>query len=405
MWRTISEKDKLVYQERAADSRKAHEEAMQAYFASRTLQDRVLEEKQVLLKRQLRPNAKRARLPRDPRVPRRPVTAYSLFVADKGKGIASETGESPIKIVSQQWKALSEEERKPYTEKANLLRQEYYEAINSLDEESGLSQRNIKNRLSHFLRKTAAHEKEKIVVDLAAIPSRRRQAHKEEREQHALATERNLEREQAKKTRAEQKLEREQDTQRAPILAAGDGRTENAAPVEGNSGVGSNREQATPDSKAPSTPPSAYLLFIKDSRVLKGKHVPGQDNPLVVKSRMWKALSEEEKKPYQEKSEQFKKEYQEAMKEYKAKRAVDAQADAQVDMDDEPPLSSSITNEQTGAFRLYSDSNRAYVQASTEAQAQPPSKRSEFVQQQLEEMWRTASDEERQVNFFISVVM
>ncbi|XP_022762442.1 high mobility group B protein 7-like [Durio zibethinus] len=103
---------------------------------------------------------------KDPNAPKRPPTAFFLFMDDFRKsykeanpdakgvtGVAKEGGEK--------WKSMSEEEKKPYIDKAAELKAEYEKALeeannadNENEEEEGGSEK-----------ETSASEKEKEVLD------------------------------------------------------------------------------------------------------------------------------------------------------------------------------------------------------------------------------------------------
>jgi len=72
------------------------------------------------------------------------------------------------------------------------------------------------------------------------------------------------------------------------------------------------------DKDIPPKPLSAYFLFNKEHRAKVREDHAGEPAPTIVKvlSQMWKALTEEEKKVYQEKAACMNQEYQDYMKKH-----------------------------------------------------------------------------------------
>jgi hypothetical protein len=78
--------------------------------------------------------AKKARKMKDPNAPKRPLTAYFLYVAEVRPDVVEEIGKSDIAAVGKKcgemWRNLSEEEKSKYIETANELKAEYQEEMN-----------------------------------------------------------------------------------------------------------------------------------------------------------------------------------------------------------------------------------------------------------------------------------
>ncbi|KAI8607227.1 hypothetical protein BC830DRAFT_1159288 [Chytriomyces sp. MP71] len=73
------------------------------------------------------------------------------------------------------------------------------------------------------------------------------------------------------------------------------------------------------DPDEPTRSPSGYLLFLKEKGFLSAKRVPGALNPAAVAGKEWKALTETQKKPYNDKALELKKVYEAAKAQYEKK--------------------------------------------------------------------------------------
>merc|ERR1712098_177190 len=70
---------------------------------------------------------------KDPNAPKRPASAYFLYVAEVRQDVVEELGKSDIaavgKKMGEMWRDLSEEEKSKYIETANELKAEYQENL------------------------------------------------------------------------------------------------------------------------------------------------------------------------------------------------------------------------------------------------------------------------------------
>jgi hypothetical protein len=80
-------------------------------------------------RKESRPATKRTR--KDPDAPKRPATAYTLFVAENRSRHAKDgmTAQAVMKEVAAAWKALSEEGRRPYSARADVAKTDYQKLL------------------------------------------------------------------------------------------------------------------------------------------------------------------------------------------------------------------------------------------------------------------------------------
>eukprot|EP00887_Chlorella_sp_A99_P002324 scaffold10.g2324.t1 len=66
---------------------------------------------------------------KDPNAPKRPQSAYFIFMNENREKIKKENPEATFgqigKIAGEQWKALSDKEKEPYTKKAEKDKERY----------------------------------------------------------------------------------------------------------------------------------------------------------------------------------------------------------------------------------------------------------------------------------------
>ncbi|KAJ4877493.1 High mobility group B protein 7 [Raphanus sativus] len=97
------------------------------------------------------PKAKRVRKGKDEKKssasnnkPKRPLTAFFIFMSDFRKTFKEENPSSSVKDVAKQggekWKSLTEEEKKVYLDKAAELKAEYNKSLESNDADEELSE-------------------------------------------------------------------------------------------------------------------------------------------------------------------------------------------------------------------------------------------------------------------------
>merc|ERR1711937_951516 len=105
---------------------------------------------------------------RDPERPKRPLTGFLRFVAEKRKSEPDVKATALLKKASEQWKAMSEVECKPYNQSYELEKARYAEELKAYKasgkEEAWKSRVGIKTDAEKAAEKAAAKEKEKAAA-------------------------------------------------------------------------------------------------------------------------------------------------------------------------------------------------------------------------------------------------
>jgi len=132
MWKEIGEEAKKTYQEKAAAAKSKYDEAMEEYkktpeYAAH--QARVKEAKQ---EAKLKDSKKKFR--KDENAPKRPLSAYFIWMNEVGRpAFVAKNPDADIKSIGkalgEQWKGMSDKDRKPYQDKADNAKSEYQTAL------------------------------------------------------------------------------------------------------------------------------------------------------------------------------------------------------------------------------------------------------------------------------------
>ncbi|KAJ3383452.1 high mobility group box 3 [Chytriomyces hyalinus] len=134
LWRAAPEAEKKKYQALAEASKVAHAKALAAYTAKRSPEDVILDSRRRALQVKLNPNRGRARVTRDPNAPKRPASAYILFL----KTLNLKGGRESIKEAATKWKALSAAAKQPFTTQAAKLAETYKVEKDAYDKKNGV---------------------------------------------------------------------------------------------------------------------------------------------------------------------------------------------------------------------------------------------------------------------------
>ncbi|KAJ3064971.1 hypothetical protein HDU98_011643 [Podochytrium sp. JEL0797] len=152
MWRALSETEKEPFETKAKASTEAYQTAHTAYLATRTPQDEYLEQTRHSLLSSLNPSKKRAKVAKNPDEPRRPDTAYQLFLKDRG---FMGKGAEGLKDGGAAWKEASDEETQVYHAQAEKLKDAYEDQIDAYLETHDVTQ--FKKSLSRKTKKELEH--------------------------------------------------------------------------------------------------------------------------------------------------------------------------------------------------------------------------------------------------------
>merc|ERR1719412_1962709 len=133
---------KAPYDKKAADAKNAYEKAMHEFKAQGGVAGSKRKEKADARKDLLEKRAKkRARQERDADKPKRPQTAYWLWLGENRAALVKEAGTAigPVvaKLGGEKWKALSAKLKAPFEKQAADQKAEYDKAIKEYKEKKG----------------------------------------------------------------------------------------------------------------------------------------------------------------------------------------------------------------------------------------------------------------------------
>ncbi|KAJ3230945.1 high mobility group box 3 [Chytriomyces hyalinus] len=155
LWRAASDAEKKKYQALADASKDSHAKALAAYTAKRSPEDVILDSRRRALKMRLNPNKSHARVTGDPNAPKRPASAYILYMKKSGlKG-----GKESLKEVAAKWKGLSAATKQPFTTEAAKLLEAYKVEKAAYDKKNGVEQ--LRKEISKDLAKAVRVPKKK----------------------------------------------------------------------------------------------------------------------------------------------------------------------------------------------------------------------------------------------------
>eukprot|EP00695_Tsukubamonas_globosa_P003436 TRINITY_DN631_c0_g1_i4.p2 TRINITY_DN631_c0_g1~~TRINITY_DN631_c0_g1_i4.p2 ORF type:complete len:140 (-),score=64.84 TRINITY_DN631_c0_g1_i4:231-590(-) len=88
---------------------------------------------------------KRTKATKDPNAPKKPLSAYMFFCADKRPEVKEEQPDlkppQVLKALGEKWREISEEDKKPYEKKAEEDKKRYAEALEEYEAGKGLQGR------------------------------------------------------------------------------------------------------------------------------------------------------------------------------------------------------------------------------------------------------------------------
>ncbi|KAJ3264294.1 exp1-like protein [Chytriomyces hyalinus] len=134
LWRAAPEAEKKKYQALAEASKVTHAKALAAYTAKRSPEDVILDSRRRALQVKLNPNRGRARVTGDPNAPKRPISAYILFI----KTLNLKGGRESIKEAAAKWKALPAAAKQPFITQAAKLAETYKVEKDAYDKKNGV---------------------------------------------------------------------------------------------------------------------------------------------------------------------------------------------------------------------------------------------------------------------------
>merc|ERR1719412_1567542 len=141
-WKGLQAAQKAPYEKKAADAKNAFEKAMEEFkaqggVAGSRRKDEADARKELLDKRA----KKRARLERDADKPKKPQTAYWLWLAENRAALAKEAGTALGSVVAklggERWKKLDAKLKAPFETQAAEKKSEYDRALKEYKERKG----------------------------------------------------------------------------------------------------------------------------------------------------------------------------------------------------------------------------------------------------------------------------
>ncbi|KAL1326455.1 hypothetical protein HN51_036555 [Arachis hypogaea] len=273
-WKTVSAEEKKPYEEKYNAEKEAYMEVM-AKEKRETEALKLLEEDQKqkmameLLEQymQFRQEAekettKKNKKEKDPLKPKHPMSAYILFTNDRRAALVAENKSvvEVAKITGEEWKNMTEEQKRPYEEMANKKKEQYVQEMEAY--------------------KQRKHEE-------AANLMKEEEEHMKLQKQEALQLLKKKEKTEIliKKTKQKKKQ---------------------------------NKEDKNSDPNRPKRPPSSFLLFSKEARKALQEERPGINistlNALI--SLKWQELSEEERQIWNGKASEAMEVYKKELEEY-----------------------------------------------------------------------------------------
>eukprot|EP00010_Vexillifera_abyssalis_P002858 CAMPEP_0201552090 /NCGR_PEP_ID=MMETSP0173_2-20130828/13675_1 /ASSEMBLY_ACC=CAM_ASM_000268 /TAXON_ID=218659 /ORGANISM="Vexillifera sp., Strain DIVA3 564/2" /LENGTH=213 /DNA_ID=CAMNT_0047962509 /DNA_START=26 /DNA_END=667 /DNA_ORIENTATION=- len=131
-WKLLSDGDKVKYQEEYNLLKIQYQKDLAAFKETHPLLEEDDEDAKPAAKKQ------KVRKTKDPNRPKRPLSGFLIYSGEHRAGIKEKNPEASFgemgKILGAQWKALSEDEKKPYMEKAAILKEEYLLKVKEYDE-------------------------------------------------------------------------------------------------------------------------------------------------------------------------------------------------------------------------------------------------------------------------------
>ncbi|ESW32142.1 hypothetical protein PHAVU_002G296700 [Phaseolus vulgaris] len=275
-WKTVSAEEKKPYEEKYHTEKEAYlqviakekreSEAMRLFDEEqkhRTAME--LLEQYMQFKQEAEKETKKNKKEKDPLKPKHPMSAYFLFTNDRRAALVAENKnflEVP-KITAEEWKSMTEKQRRPYEEMAKKNKEKY-----ALEMEAYKQKKD--EEAAHIMKEEEEHLKLQKQEALQMLK-------KKEKTDNII-----------KKTKQNRQKKKQ------------------------------NKEDKNSDPNRPKRPPSSFIVFCKEARKTLQDERPGLNtstlNALV--SLKWKELSEEERQVWNGQAADAMEAYKKEMEEY-----------------------------------------------------------------------------------------
>merc|ERR1712065_102831 len=135
MWKSASEDEKKKYNDQAAAEKVVYNEAMEKFKLKHPnyLEEEKKKKKKLLKAKKNKGKAKKGgkkkKKKKDPNAPKGPVTAFLLFNKEVRASVKEENPEATFaeigKKIGEKWKSLTDSEKKPFQDKADVAKAKY----------------------------------------------------------------------------------------------------------------------------------------------------------------------------------------------------------------------------------------------------------------------------------------
>merc|ERR1719330_293165 len=130
-WKKLSEQQKAPYEKKAKDAKAAYESALEKFKAGGGVVGKRRQEK-ADAKRE-KEGGKRRKREKDPNAPKKPQTAYWMWMNDNRDALTKELGTKDVtavgKLAGERWRALDAKLKAPFEKKAKDLKDAYDKAL------------------------------------------------------------------------------------------------------------------------------------------------------------------------------------------------------------------------------------------------------------------------------------
>ncbi|KAK7318124.1 hypothetical protein RJT34_02822 [Clitoria ternatea] len=288
-WKTVSAEEKKPYEEKYLAEKegylqviakeKRESEAMKLLEVEQKQKTAMeLLEQYMQYKQETEKEIKKSKKEKDPLKPKHPISAYFLFTNDRRAALVAENKNfvEVSKITAEEWKTMTEEQRRPYEELAKKNKEKYTQEMEAY--------------------------KQKKEEEAATLM-------KEEEEHMKL-----------QKQEALQLLKKKEKTENLIKKTKKDLQKKKQ-----------NKEEKNSDPNRPKRPPSSFLLFSKEARTSLLRPDMSNSTLSALVSLKWKELSEEERQVWNGKASEAMDAYKMELEKYNKSLVVAAAAANQTD--------------------------------------------------------------------------
>ncbi|GAY39257.1 hypothetical protein CUMW_042960 [Citrus unshiu] len=271
-WKNVSAEEKKPYEEKYQAEKEAYLQVMakerRESEAMKLLEEEhkqktamELLEQYLQFKQEADKENKKPKKEKDPLKPKHPVTAYFLFSSERRAALLADNKNvlEVAKITGEEWKNMTEEQKRPYEEIAKKNKEKYNEEM---------------------------------------------EAYKQMKDEEALSLK-----------KEEEELMKLQKQEALQLLKKKE-KTDNI--IKKNKEKRQKKKQQEIDPNRPKKPASSFLLFSKEARKILLEERPGTNNSTInaLISVKWKELGEEEKQDWNAKAAEAMEAYKKALEEY-----------------------------------------------------------------------------------------